>query len=110
MPEKLMCSPLLRSRFGPPLGPSLGKDLCGVATRGGSALDQIAEQLLRATALPGVLFVRNCACLAAQFDAQESVLERVQIRVDFLVDLFGEWRLSCRRGCGCRGGRARVRL
>src|ERR1700687_702542 len=105
MPEKLMWSPL----FGPPLGPSWGKDACGVATRGGSALEQIAAQLLRATALAGILLVRNCARLAAQFDAQESVLERVEVRVDFLLDLFGEWNLSRRCRWRCRGTRLHLR-
>src|ERR1700686_2403557 len=102
MPQKLMWSPL----FAAPLGPPLGKDACGVATPGGSALDQIAEQLFRATALPGVLLVRNCARLAAQFDTQKSVLERVEVRVDFLLDLFGE----CNRWCGGGGGGARLCL
>src|SRR6266705_560704 len=94
IPEKLMRNPL----FGPPFE----EDESGGATPDGSALNQIAQYLFGATALPGILLVRNCARLAAQFDAQERVLERVEVRVDFLLDLLDEWSSTNRHSCPYR--------
>ncbi len=63
----------------------------GADTPDGSALDQIAQQLLRATALLGILLVGDGAGLAAQFDAQEGVLQGFQVRIHFLRYLL-DWR------------------
>src|SRR5882762_9430429 len=93
MPEKVICKPPLE----PPLGPTFGKDACGAATPDGSALNQFAQHLFGAAALPGVLLVTNCSRLAAQFDAQESVFERVEVGVHFLLDISGEWNRWCKR-------------
>src|SRR5882672_6801087 len=70
--------------------PPFEEDESGGATPDGSALNQIAQHLFSAAALPGILLVGNCARLAAQFDAQERVLERVEVRVDFLLNLLDE--------------------
>ena len=53
----------------------IGGDASGVDTRGSSALDQIAQHLFCATALPGILLFRDRTRLAAQFDAQQRVLQ-----------------------------------
>src|ERR1700704_3337736 len=85
---------------GPPFEPTFGGDASGAVTPDGSALNQIAQHLFGAAALPGILLVRNRARLAAQFDAQERVLERVEVRVNFLLDLLGEWnRNRWRKRC-----------
>src|SRR6267378_5736726 len=102
IPEKLMRSP----PCGPPFEPTFGEDVSGAATPEGSALNQIAQHLFSAAALPGILLVRNRARLAAQFDPQERVLERVEVRVNFLLDLLDEWN---RNGWRKRYGRCRRR-
>src|SRR6267378_6800349 len=96
IPEKLMRSPLCV--------PPLEEDESVGATPDGSALNQIAQHLFGAAALPGILLVRNRARLAAQFDAQERVLERVEVRVNFLLDLLDEWNRNRwrKRCCRCR--------
>src|ERR1700686_2858508 len=60
-------NPLAGSLPGPLPVPPFGRDASGVDTRDGSALDQIAKQLLGATALQRILRVRDCAGLAPQF-------------------------------------------
>src|SRR5258708_18520571 len=89
---------------GPPFEPTFGEDASGAATPDGSALNQIAQHLFGAAALTGILLVRNRARLAAQFDAQERVLERVEVRVNFLLDLLEEWNRNRwrKRCCRCR--------
>ena len=69
-------------------GPPFGEDAGGVDTRDGSALNQIAQHLLRATPLQRVLLIRNCARLAPQFETQQGIFQGVQIRVHFLLDAF----------------------
>src|SRR6267142_1346116 len=87
---------------GPPFEPTFGEDASGAATPDGSALNQIAQHLFSAAALTGILLVRNRARLAAQFDAQERVLERVEVRVNFLLDLWDEWNRNRWRKLCCR--------
>jgi hypothetical protein len=56
-----------------------GKVECGVPTGARSALNQIAQQLLRTTALECVFLVRDCSSLSPQFEAQQRVFERVEV-------------------------------
>ena len=51
----------------------------GVDTGDGSALDQIAQQLLGAAPLQCVLRVCDCAGLPPQLQSQESIFQGVQI-------------------------------
>ncbi len=93
------------------------KGLFGVTTQGSrrvdtsssSALDQIAQQLLGAAALHGVFGVRD-RYLAAQFQAQQGVFQRIEVGVHFLRHpLHG--RSRSRRGRGpLRAARCALRL
>jgi hypothetical protein len=52
-----MRKPLSGPPFGPPLELWAGNDAGGVATPDGSALNQFAQQLFGATALPGIFLI-----------------------------------------------------
>src|SRR5665213_2034014 len=92
------------------LAPWLPEEVgCGVATRDRSALNQIAQQLLRATALQCIFLVGDGSSLAPQFESKQSVFERVQIGIHFALNsLDGRsregWWSRCDLGlCGlCR--------
>ena len=75
------------------------EDANAVDTRDDSALDQIAQGLLGATSLHSIIRFGNRACLAAQFEAQQGVLQGIQIGVYFVAGLLDRrwgWRRSDR--------------
>src|SRR5580692_6348093 len=76
----------------------------------GSALDQVAQQLLGAAPLQRILGVGDGARLAPQFQTQQSVFERVKIRVHFPRDHFDRRHRGRRRRSGRRFGLRRGAL